>query len=324
MSNSTIKNLLCVSFLIVLIYFLYNFLSNNNKQTDDKSFKQQIGKKLDNHKTSDNNIINVPSNDLSNNVATINLDSITKNIMFSEENNVNNILLTDENLFSETTSKLIDNSYNDLLNGMYVNMFMKLSFDHMGTTKFVDFHLKLTRESVYTNNFIDLIRNYIGSSVFAYNYSNKIMFLGDCYNNNGSANYDANHSLLKINYNKPKFIPANTICYLVEKHDDSYYIGSQFVILLQDINNTTKLVNDSIKDKKNIKENEFFKKYVNQTNYNDYLLNIINLIPFCSYDISNNDTKFIEIFYNNDLNVIKPKITLINNVINDNNFNNLF
>lgn len=319
MTNSTVKNLLCISFLIVLIYFLYDFLSNKNKLSDDISSKRSSNKQ----KALTNSIINVPSNNLHSNVATINLDSITKNIMLSEENNVNNILLTEENPFSETTSKLIDNSYNDLLNGMYVNMFMKLSFDHMGSNKHINLDLKLTTDSVYTNNFVELIRNYIGSSVFAYNYSNKIMFLGDCYNNNGSANFDANHSLSKINYNKPKFIPANTICYIVEKHEDSYYIGSQFVILLQNINSTTKLVNNP-KDNKSIKENEFFKKHVNQTNSNDYLLNVINLVPFCSIDISNDDLKFIEIFYNNDFNVTKPKITLINNAINDDNFNNLF
>jgi hypothetical protein len=300
-----------MTILFTIFYFLYDYLSNENKNKNKNKNKNENNdipiNQLNKHKKLTDNIINVVSNNLNSNIATINLDSITKNIMLSEENP-----------FSETTSKLIDNSYNDLLNNMYVNMFMKISFDHMGTTKFVNFNLKLTKDSIYTNNFIELIRKYIGTHVFTYNYSNKIMFLGDCYNNNGSANYDANNSLLKINYVKPKFIPANTICYIVEKHDDSYYIGSQFVILLQNINNTTKIINNSIK------ENDFFKKYINSSNCNNSLLDTINLVPFCTLDVSNDDIKFIEIFYNNDLNKTKPKITLINNANNDDYFNNLF
>ena len=323
MRDSTAKYFIIISVILIALYFIWDSYNskkqlllpqNNTEPAKENIQKLQIDKYI---KTNNDN------NNLLTNSATINMDDV-KNILYSEDTNgdiLNGILQqTEDNTYSETTSKLINSSYNDMLMDVYKNLMIDISFVHMGTNKTVKFVLNMLKESELTTNFIGLIRNYMGSSVFAYSLTNKIMFLGDCYNNNGTANYNANHALTKVKYNKVSYIPAYTICMIGEIQNGEVYVGSQFIMTFQNINNNTKFIVNE-KDKKN----EYFQKVTNKHTNTNILLDMICLIPMCTFSIENNDEKLIETFYNNSVNTTKPRIIMINeerkDIYNNDNFN---
>ena len=245
MRDSTAKYFIIIPVILIALYFIWdsfntkNQLSlpqNNNEPSKIQISTQPIDKLIK---------IDPANNNLLTNSATINMDDILKDDI------LNGILQqTEDNTYSETTNKLINSSYNDMLMDVYKNLMVDISFVHMGTNKTVKFVLNMLKESELTTNFIGLIRNYIGSCVFAYSLTNKIMFLGDCYNNNGTANYNANHALTKVKYNKVSYIPAYTICMIGEIQNGEVYVGSQFIMTFQNINNNTKFIVNE-KDKKN-------------------------------------------------------------------------
>jgi hypothetical protein len=308
MSDSTAKYFILIPILLIVLYFIWDSFNVKNNIDQNKN-QYNISQNIINQDNITKCIKTIPNNNLS----TVNIDDV-KNILYSEDV-VNNILHTEENLYSETTNKLIESSYNNLLTDVYKIINMDISLTHMGSNKPIRIILKLLKDSILTSNFIGLIRNYIGSSVFAYNLSNRIMFMGDCYNNNGTANYNANHSLTEIKHNKVSFIPAYTLCMIGEIQNNNVYVGSQFIMTFQDINNNTNLIVNE-KDKKN----DFFQKAIKKSN-SSLLMDNFYLIPMCTFHIENTNEKLIDTFFNNGVNVSKPRILMINEEHNDN-FNN--
>ena len=160
---------------------------------------------------------------------------------------------------------------------------MKINFNHMGSNNIIDFDIKLIKDTELSNNFIQNIRNYTNSSIFNFDDSCGALFLGDYLNNNGTANYTVNHSLLEVKHKLSNFIPANSISMIGIKQENGLFIGSQFIINFF-----------------NITDKNFINKY--------------NIIPFGTFSIENDESKiysFIQNYFNKNKN-IKPKIVFIN------------
>ena len=191
--------------IICLLYVLFIYLNNNQQNNVNIKKTHQITM--------------IPSNDISTNSATIDISK-----------NINDIFCSEELAFSENTNQLIISSYNELLTNVYKNIIMKINFNRTGTNNIINFNLKLLKDTELSNNFIQNIRNYNGSSIFKFDDSCGALFLGDYFNNNGTANYTVNHSLLEVKNNIPSFIPSNSISMVGVKQNENLYIGSQFVI----------------------------------------------------------------------------------------------
>jgi len=155
--------------------------------------------------------------------------SITNNQNFSE------------NQFSETTNKLISDSYNELITDIYKRALLVLNINNKDIP--IDITLYDKNDGL-TQNYVELFKYYIGSTVFKFNKTQNILYMGDYLNNNGTANYTASRTMININdidVKKSNFIPAFSISMVCTNHNNNTYIGSQFIINLSDINTNTSM-----------------------------------------------------------------------------------
>lgn len=179
--------------------------------------------------------------------------------------NINDIFYSDtQNLFSETTNKLIGKSYDELLNTMYRTVIFSFNFIGTNNKEYdVPICLTLFKDNVLTDNYIELLKYYGSCSVFKFDENFGCLFTGDYLNNNGSTNLNANRTILQISEQTlPKFIPANSISMIGIKKNSTetndLFIGSIFVMNLFDIT-----------------EQSYIQKY--------------NLLPFGKFNISNDN-----------------------------------
>jgi len=140
-----------------------------------------------------------------------------------------------ENQFSDTTNRLISESYNDLITDIYKKALLLLSINNK------DIPIELTlydKNDKLTQNFVDLFKYYIGSSVFKFDSTNNVLYMGDYLNNNGTANYNASRNMIDVNtldIKASNFIPAYSVSMICTTNNNNKYIGSQFIINLSDI-----------------------------------------------------------------------------------------
>jgi hypothetical protein len=278
-----------ITLLFIYFYFfgsetIYKFINLSPVKQNNKTIN------LDNN----NNLIN--NSDIHTDIdVDINIDDIISNDVKHTD------IQYSENQFSETTSNLISTFYDKLTNDIYKKVSLVINMHDrdipIDITLFNigDSDNNLSYDKL-TNNFIELFRYYVGSTIFKFDPSNGLIFMGDYLNNNGTANYNAGRNMIQINNADSiitNFIPALSISMVTtskNSEDDNIYIGSQFCINIDDVNNASK-------------------KY--------------KLIPFGKCTIDSNYIQYISHYYEKiaSNNSMRPSIKSIT-LINDNNNNN--
>lgn len=206
------------------------------------------------------------------------IQTIDDDNIFIDETNISE---TNDMAISETTNQLINNSYKNILDQVYKKIILILHFYYLNKDYEFKIELSIYKNEIMTNIFTELLRSYNGCLIYDYNKKYNILYTGDYLNNTGVTNLNINRTITLIDSYIPSFIPAKSICMIGIKKNNKIFIGSNFALNFEDINDNL---------------------YINEK----------VLIPFGRFEIDDEVGKIISTYYLNTTNEIrKPKIKVI-------------
>jgi hypothetical protein len=227
---------------LILLYYLNKYPTNIDAFTIPPMFKRdRVNNNVLSHQvqksTSEGEIKPIDDNTNIRAEQDIFKNDLLDDILYSEKED-------DFQGMSETTNRLIDRSYNSILGKVYRKIILIIYLNHMSKDFEIKCDMDIYKDSIISDNFIELFRSYHGCRVYDYNKQFDILFTGDYLNNTGITNLNMNRTQLKIpEAEVASYIPARSISMVGVRRDNAIYIGSNFALNFNDIDDTSVLSN---------------------------------------------------------------------------------